>query len=64
MSNQLQKWHESPLVEKNLMAKRCIQTVTDNYSCDAVIPRILTLYKQTVIDKGAIWPKAINKIAK
>lgn len=55
MSQKLAYWQQLSAAEKNTMAKSCARTIRNNYSCEAVIPELLALYKTAVTSKGKAW---------
>ena len=55
MSQKLDYWSQLTAAEKNTIAKSCVQTISNNYSYEAVIPELLTLYQFAVTAKGKVW---------
>ncbi|AMO57810.1 glycosyltransferase family 4 protein [Endozoicomonas montiporae] len=64
MSQQVQAWLKLSDEEKRCLANNCIETVRKQYSYDAVIPDLLSLYKQVTNQKGYIWPEPEPKQVK
>ena len=57
MSNILQLWHALPERVRQQLSKACRATISNHYSDDAILPEILTIYKQSVRSKGQHWPR-------
>ena len=57
MSKQVRHWQHLSDEDKKRLARTCIETIRKNYSYDAVIPELLTLYQQAVNKAGYIWPE-------
>ncbi|WP_354010511.1 glycosyltransferase family 4 protein [Endozoicomonas lisbonensis] len=57
MSKQIRHWQCLSDEDKKKLAQTCIETIRKNYSYDAVIPELLTLYRHAVNKAGYIWPE-------
>ncbi|MGI2026772.1 glycosyltransferase family 4 protein [Endozoicomonas acroporae] len=61
MSNLLQFWDSLPEAVKWQIREACIATVINNYSSQAILPKILDVYQQAVQAKGYDWPNTLIK---
>ena len=55
MHQKLRLWYELSSSDKSKMARACVQTISNHYSCAAVIPEVLTIYQQAVTARGQEW---------
>ena len=60
MSDHLSQWNQLPESEKTRVRNNCINTVRSAYSYQAVLPRVLDIYRQACEESGQTWPAATS----
>ena len=56
LSNLVQFWLSLPLEEKRKRSESCFQSIARSYSYDAVIPKVINIYRIAANSKGLSWP--------
>ncbi|WP_062267340.1 glycosyltransferase family 4 protein [Endozoicomonas arenosclerae] len=57
MAELVSNWSKLDAAQLSALSKSCQQTIEQQYSYDAILPEILTVYKQALSKKGLPWPE-------
>lgn len=57
LSQLIECWSKLPKEQLSFLSSNCKKSIAQSYSYDAVIPKVLAVYKDECSKKGHIWPE-------